>query len=64
MIDYNILGSIMTVVSFLTFVGIVAWAFGKRRKPAFDAAAMEPFALPDEGAGSDKARRAEQRGRP
>lgn len=64
MIDYDILGSVMTVVSFLTFLGIVAWAYGKRRKAAFDAAAMEPFALPDEGAGSNQAMQAEQRGRP
>ena len=49
--DYAILGSISTVVMFATFVGIVAWAYAGRRKPAFDAAAMEPFALPDERAG-------------
>jgi cytochrome c oxidase cbb3-type subunit 4 len=64
MIDYSILGSIMTLVSFLTFLGIVAWAYSRRRKQAFDAAAMEPFALPDEGAGSNQVLQAEQRGRP
>jgi cytochrome c oxidase cbb3-type subunit 4 len=46
--DYGTLGSITTVVSFLTFIGIVAWAWSARRKRAFDAAALAPFALPDE----------------
>jgi cytochrome c oxidase cbb3-type subunit 4 len=47
---YSTLSSLFTVVSFLTFVGIVAWAYGRRRQAAFAAAANEPFALPDEGA--------------
>jgi cytochrome c oxidase cbb3-type subunit 4 len=46
---YSILGSAFTVISFAVFVGIVLWAFSARRKRAFDQAAMEPFALPDEG---------------
>jgi cytochrome c oxidase cbb3-type subunit 4 len=37
--DINDLRSIMTVLSFLTFLGIVAWAFSGRRKAAFDEAA-------------------------
>jgi cytochrome c oxidase cbb3-type subunit 4 len=37
--DINDLRSIMTVLSFLTFLGIVAWAFSARRKAAFDEAA-------------------------
>jgi cytochrome c oxidase cbb3-type subunit IV len=45
---YSVLGSISTVVSFLAFLGIVAWAYGKGRKQAFERAALEPFALPDE----------------
>jgi len=45
---YSILGSVFTVISFAVFVGILAWAFSSRRKQAFDQAAMEPFALPDE----------------
>jgi cytochrome c oxidase cbb3-type subunit 4 len=51
--DYTaFIGSITTVTMFATFVGIVVWAYSRRRKPAFDAAAMEPFALPDERAGA------------
>lgn len=48
---YSTLGSIFTVISFLVFIGIVAWAYSRRRKQAFDAAAHEPFALPDEADG-------------
>ena len=49
---YSILGIATTVLSFLAFLGIVAWAYSKRRRPAFDEAANAPFALPDE-AGTD-----------
>ena len=42
------LSSLMTVVSFVTFIGIVVWAYSKRRKQAFDEAANAPFALPDD----------------
>jgi cbb3-type cytochrome oxidase subunit 3 len=45
---YSDLASAITVISFIAFLGIVAWAYGERRKPAFEAAAHEPFALPDE----------------
>ena len=45
---YSTLGSVFTVLSFFVFIGIVAWAYSSRRKQAFDAAAQEPFALPDE----------------
>ena len=45
---YSTLSSIFTVVSFCIFVGIVYWAWSARRKASFDAAAVEPFALPDE----------------
>lgn len=41
--DINDLRSIVTVVSFLTFLGIVAWAFSGRRKSAFDEAARLPL---------------------
>ena len=36
--------SVMTLVSLLTFVGIVYWAFVAHRKQDFDEAAMLPFA--------------------
>ncbi len=45
---YSTLSSIFTVLSLVVFLGIVVWAWSSRRKPAFDAAAIEPFALPDE----------------
>jgi cytochrome c oxidase cbb3-type subunit IV len=51
MADYNwsaLLGSITTVVGFVAFVAIVAWAYSSRRKAAFDEAANAPFALPDD----------------
>jgi cytochrome c oxidase cbb3-type subunit 4 len=45
---YTILGTVTTVLSFVAFVGIVAWAYGSGRRRAFDEAANAPFALPDE----------------
>jgi cytochrome c oxidase cbb3-type subunit 4 len=41
--DINDLRSVMTVVSLLTFVGIVAWAWSRRNKSEFDEAAQLPF---------------------
>lgn len=41
--DINDLRSIVTVVSFITFLGIVVWAFSGRRKSAFDEAARLPL---------------------
>ncbi len=41
--DINDLRSLFTVLTFLTFVGIVFWAWSGRRKAAFDEAAMIPF---------------------
>ena len=37
------LRSVMTVVSLLTFVGIVAWAWSRRNQSNFDEAAQLPF---------------------
>ncbi len=36
--------SVMTLVSLLTLIGIVYWAFVAHRKQDFDEAAMLPFA--------------------
>lgn len=36
--------SIMTLVSFITFCGILAWTFALRRSADFDAQAALPFA--------------------
>lgn len=41
--DINDLRSAMTVVSLLTFIGIIAWAWSKRNKHDFDEAAQLPF---------------------
>jgi cytochrome c oxidase cbb3-type subunit IV len=35
---------LVTVVSFLTFIGIILWAYSGRRSTAFAAAANLPFA--------------------
>jgi large conductance mechanosensitive channel protein len=39
-----------TIVAFVVFMGIVAWAYSRGRRGAFEAAAQAPFALPDEDA--------------
>lgn len=41
--DINDLRSIVTLVSMLTFLGIVAWAWSRRNKERFDEAAQLPF---------------------
>ena len=43
--------SVMTVISFATFVGIVLWTFLLKRGADFDAAASLPFADADAPAG-------------
>ena len=45
---YSVFSSVLTVLSFVIFVGIVAWAWSKRRRAAFEEAANAPFALPDD----------------
>ena len=41
--DVNTLRSMATVVSFLTFIGIVAWAYSRRNEADFEQAANLPF---------------------
>lgn len=41
--DVNTLRSIATVVSFITFIGIVLWAWSRRNAADFEAAARLPF---------------------
>lgn len=41
--DVNDLRSIVTVLAFATFVGIVLWAYSGRRRAAFEEAANLPF---------------------
>ena len=45
---FSIVSIAATVLTFLSFLGIVAWAYSKRRKTAFEEAANAPFALPDD----------------
>jgi cytochrome c oxidase cbb3-type subunit 4 len=45
---YSILASAMTVVSFILFIGIVMWAYSRRRRDAFREAALAPFAVPED----------------
>jgi len=47
--DINTLRSILTVVAFATFIGIVLWAYSERSKAAFDQAALLPFEEEDGG---------------
>ena len=50
---YSLVSIATTVLTFLAFLGIVAWAYGKRRASSFEEAANAPFALPDDADGSD-----------
>jgi len=42
--DLNDFRSWHTVVMFVTFIGIIVWAWSKKRKKSFDEAANLPFA--------------------
>ena len=59
---YSIAGTVTTVVSFVAFIAIVAWAWSAKRRKAFDEAANAPFALPDDDARI--VRNAARKGRP
>ena len=54
---FGAMGSATTVLAFVAFVGIVAWAYSKRRREAFEQAANAPFALPDDAADTGNAER-------
>jgi cytochrome c oxidase cbb3-type subunit 4 len=41
--DMNDLRSLVTVVTFLVFLGILAWTWSARRRTDFEAAAQLPF---------------------
>ena len=41
--DVNVLRSIVTVVSLITFIGIVMWAWSRKNRGSFDEAAQLPF---------------------
>jgi cytochrome c oxidase cbb3-type subunit 4 len=42
-LDINVLREITTVASLILFVGIVAWAYSRRRTDDFEQAARLPF---------------------
>ncbi|MEZ5616088.1 MAG: cbb3-type cytochrome c oxidase subunit 3 [Rhodocyclaceae bacterium] len=41
--DINDMRSLVTVLAFIAFIGIVAWAWSGRRRAAFEEAARLPF---------------------
>jgi cytochrome c oxidase cbb3-type subunit 4 len=41
--DINLLRSIVTVMAFVVFIGIVIWAWSSRNRARFDEAARLPF---------------------
>ena len=43
--------SLVTLASFISFIGIVWWAYSGRRKSSFDEAAQLPFADDDSESG-------------
>jgi cytochrome c oxidase cbb3-type subunit 4 len=45
----TLVGIVSTVIPLITFLGIVVWAYSRRRKAAFREAANAPFVLPDDG---------------
>lgn len=52
--DINDLRSWHTVAMFVIFIGIIAWAWSKKRKKSFDDAANLPFADEDQHEASVK----------
>ena len=59
--DINDLRSIVTVLAFVSFVGIVWWAYGKGARKGFDEAATLPFADDDAEVITDLSRKEERK---
>ena len=55
---YALFSSVITTLSFVLFIGIVAWAWSGRRREAFAHAANAPFALPEEAQNAGACERA------
>jgi cytochrome c oxidase cbb3-type subunit IV len=49
-VDVNILRIVVTLVSFVVFIGIVRWAISRNNAQAFDEAAQLPFLDGEQGA--------------
>ena len=45
--DINTLRSIVTILAFIAFIGIVVWAWSQRNQASFDEAAQLPFRQDD-----------------
>jgi cytochrome c oxidase cbb3-type subunit 4 len=52
-VDINDLRSIITLMGFLCFLGICAWAYSGHARRGFDEAAMLPFSDDDRPAGQN-----------
>lgn len=57
--EVNILRSAVTVVSLLLFLALVAWAWSRHRRAAFDEAAQLPFVDSMDSAAAQGERRAQ-----
>ena len=42
-LDINLLRIAVTVIAFITFIGILIWTYSQRNKADFQTAAMLPF---------------------
>jgi cytochrome c oxidase cbb3-type subunit 4 len=42
--DLNDLRAVITLLSFVAFIGVIAWAWSRRNRKRFDEAANLPFA--------------------
>lgn len=51
--DLNDLRSAVTLLAFIAFAGVVAWAWNRRRLADFDEAARLPFVSADVAAAAD-----------
>jgi cytochrome c oxidase cbb3-type subunit 4 len=46
--DVNVLRTLVTVISLITFIGIVVWAWSRKNRSDFDEAAQLPFIAEDQ----------------
>ena len=51
--EVEIVRSVLTVLSFVSFLGVVAWAYTPTRRERFDRDAMMPFSHRESAAGGD-----------
>lgn len=58
--DIDGLRALITVLAFVAFIGIVVWAYSRRRKRGFEEAARLPF--DGEELGRENARKRSQKG--